>query len=166
MRITDEDLQIRALSRYLTTHHGHSGYYAGKALKALSSIGKRAIPSVLHILEAEVSNPSRHRIVRGLDSFKDPSVIPLLMNEMEMSTRKCRRAAAHSLGWLKAVEAVEPMCRLLSDCNDEDFIQTTISALGRVGDRRATTSVAHYLTHENPHVREEAARTLRLLKRP
>lgn len=133
---------------------------------ALSKIGGPALPSVLSTLKADVANPSRYDIVGKLGAFRDSTVVPFLLDEMKTSTRKCRRVATYLLGELKASEAVELLCELLSTCKDKDMLKTAIMVLGRIADPRATSSITPYLTSDSPHVREQCVRTLALLKCP
>jgi len=166
LALRDRKRRVHALSTYLNSAYGHSEYYARKALDALAKIGAPAAPAVLSILEAEVSHPSRHVLVKRLGAFHDPRVVAFLLSEMKISTRRCRANVIYALGMMKSREAVEPICGLLGQVTDEYAVKVAVGALAGIGDRRATSAIAAHLSHDSQRVRLECASALAALKDP
>jgi HEAT repeat protein len=71
--------------------------------------------------------------------------------------------AAHLLGRLAAINAVEPLLRQLNDPRSVARREALI-ALGRIGDARAADAVARDLYHDSPDARAAAAEALGLLR--
>ncbi len=164
--LADETKRVAALTQYITTHRGHSAYYAKKALDALERIGNPAVPSILSVLRANACNPDRYEVVRHLAAFNHPQAISFLLNEIQDSTGHCRSIAVYVLGRLKAGEAVDPIIAIVKETTDVQLRETAIGALASIGDRRATPAIASCLASTEERVRHEAARGLAALADP
>jgi HEAT repeat protein len=130
------------------------------ALRALARIADpRAIAPLIEALESAEPWLATH-IADILTGHGDAAVDPLLAVLARRPPSRARGWAANVLGELRAAPALPALLRGLADADDEVRGESA-TALGRLGDRSAvTTLLDHLLTDPAPFVRARIASAL------
>ncbi|MEJ2301076.1 MAG: RecQ family ATP-dependent DNA helicase [Anaerolineales bacterium] len=102
-----------------------------------------------------------------LGSLGNSEHIHELIGALEDSNANVRRLAASGLGKLTAVEAVEPLLKLLDKETHPQVRQYAVKALGKIGDPRAHARLKSISTDsdEKSYTRKSAGQALRALRR-
>lgn len=130
-----------------------------------------ALPRIQQILRDHRAEPELVKAaIEALGDIGDPEAVPIVVGFLAGSQpekdQKARWAAANSLGKLRSPAAVDALIALLDDPFN-DLRQAAVEALGRIGDPRATESLAKTVGNDkDPVVRELAAQSLGALKNP
>ncbi len=109
-------------------------------------------------LAGRLQNEGR-RAERDSEPEQDPAVVTALIERLSDSNASVRRAAAQSLGNLRARRAVSALIGVLGDKNRE-VRSAAASALGSLEDPKAIQPLIKLLSDESPEVREQAISSL------
>ncbi len=134
--------------------------YAARALQTCGD--ESAVAPLMRCLD----DPDK--VVRGSAAFTlgflgDPSCGEALVAATYDRDGSVRSDAVRSLGWLKIREAVPRMLEMLAD-SDEKLAERLITALGEIGDPRATEHLVRFLRQDR--LREVALRALEEIADP
>ena len=157
-------------------------YWFRRGLSPRLSTDGNGKPRVRHIHVERFLKP--HRLLRGrsggpspgyttrtrcyaaarLGSFRDPAVLPVLIEALDYGPAVAPYAAI-GLGITEHVDAVAPLIKALS--HDVWKVRRNAARwLGRMGDDRAVAPLAHAMMDANREVRKTAARALGEVKAP
>ena len=110
-------------------------------------------------VSARAANPSFDRMRGDSDPDQDPAVVTALIERLGDSNAGVRRAAAQSLGNLRAKRAVTALIGALGDKSRE--VRTAAAgALGNIEDSKAIPSLVKAMGDESAEVRDQAINAL------
>jgi HEAT repeat protein len=125
------------------------------AAAALVSIGSRAVPSLLTVLQ-QASWIARRNAAWALGALDDPRGVVPVTTALRDREPGVREQAAWALGAMDAATAVQGLVATLKDPDDRVRRQAAW-ALGAIGDSSAVTGLIETLKDESHDVREQAA---------
>ena len=126
----------------------------GLMIAAAPSVHGALPEAVVQQTSAETSTPVKSD--RGDSTVEqDPAIIAALIDRLVDSNAGVRRAAASSLGRLKARKAVPALLGIIGDKNRE-VRGSVAEALGEIEDDRALPALVKLVGDESPEVRERA----------
>jgi hypothetical protein len=125
-------------------------FQKAKACMRLAMVGtKEAVPALAAMLGAErLSDYARF----GMAPIPDPSVDEALRGALKKLKGKFLVGVIDSIGQRKDAGSVEPLVKLMYD-GDAEVAQAAATALGRIGDPRATEALQNALAKTKGQVR-------------
>jgi HEAT repeat protein len=134
------------------------------AVEALGRVGDEKTVEVL-LEKLEDRDPAfRLHIVRALARLGDERAVLPLAKRLDDKALEVRIAAASALGALESRNAVAPLLKKLEDTPAKDssveLQKQILVALGKIGDKKALTSILPMLDSPYPDIRKHAAEAL------
>jgi len=161
-------LEQEKVSRYMAEDYemGHINSLGKQPVDVLASLGKPAVPQLIHELQSH--DPLvRRQAAEALGEIKDPRAVDPLTTVLKDKDALIRRHAVKALGKIKDARAVSPLIGILNDHDEQSHVRMTAAeALGSIGERRAVEPLVSALKNSLWAVRSSAAIALGTIRDP
>ncbi|MEO8392429.1 MAG: HEAT repeat domain-containing protein [Chloroflexota bacterium] len=153
-------MALPVLVELMLTQPGRQGWRAALLVAAMKDAS--TIPSFVLALKSP-NALIRQTAAQMLGELGDESIVPHLLASLSDDSLGVQMWTIEALGNLHTQQAIQPLCRLITQTDVPEIQHTIIRAFGRIGDPTVTVYLVPFLNSANHHVRSRAQDVYRQL---
>jgi hypothetical protein len=161
-------LEQKKVAQYTAEDYemGHINALGKQPVDVLASLGRPAVPQLIHELKSQDPLVRRHA-AEALGEIRDTRAIDPLGRVLKDKDALIRRHAVKALGKIGDPRAVPLLAEILNDPDEQSHVRMTAAeALGDIGDKRAVEPLVSVLTGSHWTIRRSAAIALGAIRDP